>query len=63
MFGDKKKYPRFFRTIPELNQLFDGYSEFLKKMNWNRVAVIYYDDDFTLNVCQLFECDGLCCIC
>ncbi|XP_065892681.1 gamma-aminobutyric acid type B receptor subunit 2-like isoform X2 [Dysidea avara] len=50
VFGDKKKYPRFFRTIPELNQLFDGYSEFLKKMNWNRVAVIYYDDDFTLNV-------------
>ena len=51
MFGDKENYPRFFRTIPEIKQFFDGYSEVLKKMNWNRVAVIYYDDDFTLNVC------------
>ncbi|XP_065892670.1 gamma-aminobutyric acid type B receptor subunit 2-like isoform X2 [Dysidea avara] len=50
VFGDKENYPRFFRTIPEIKQFFDGYSEVLKKMNWNRVAVIYYDDDFTLNV-------------
>ena len=51
LLGNTKKYPRFFRVAPEITQYFDGYSAILEKFNWRRVAVIYYDDEFTLNVC------------
>jgi len=55
VFGDKGSYSRFYQTIPEIKQFFDGYNEVLKEMRWKRVAVIYYDDDFTLNVSTM--CD------
>ena len=32
-------------------QYFDGYDAVLREFNWRKVAVVYYDDDFTLNVC------------
>ena len=51
LLGNKERYPRFFRLVPDITQYFDGYSAILKKFNWRRVAVIYYDDEFTLNVC------------
>jgi len=58
LFGDKERYPRFYRIPPDITQYFVGYSEIIKRFNWERVAVIYYDDEFTLNVCydQYFVC-------
>ena len=30
------------------------YAQVLDFFKWKKVAVIYYDDEFTLNVCMLF---------
>ena len=52
LFGiDKERYPRFYRLVPITEQLADGYVALVKKLNWNRVAVISYDDELSLNVC------------
>ena len=45
------RYPRFYRTVPEITKYLDPYVEVVKMLKWKKVAVIYYDDDFTLNVC------------
>ncbi|XP_065916310.1 gamma-aminobutyric acid type B receptor subunit 2-like isoform X2 [Dysidea avara] len=50
LFGNQEKYPRFYRMVTEVTQYFDGYDAILRKFNWKKVAVVYYDDDFTLNV-------------
>ena len=51
VFGvDKESYPRFYRMVPITEQVADGYLALVKKLNWNRVAVITYDDDFNVNV-------------
>jgi len=52
LFGDHERYPRFYRIVSDITQYFIGYSEILKKFKWKRVAVIYYDDEFTLDVCE-----------
>ncbi|XP_065916307.1 gamma-aminobutyric acid type B receptor subunit 2-like isoform X2 [Dysidea avara] len=54
LFGDKERYPRFYCLVPDITQYFVGYSKILGKFNWKKVAVIYYDDDFTLNVGKKF---------
>jgi len=46
------KYPRFYRLIPDITKYFYAYGAILEKFNWRRAAVIYYDDEFTLNVCD-----------
>ena len=52
LFGiDKERYPRFYRLVPITEQLADGYVALVKKLNWNRVTVISYDDELSLNVC------------
>ena len=61
MFGiDKESYPRFYRMVPITEQLVDGYVALVKELNWNRVAIISYDDDFNINVCiikvAIIEC-------
>ena len=61
LLSNKERYPRFFRLVPDITQYFDGYSAILKKFNWRRVAVIYYDDEFTLNVC--WTVCGYMCVC
>ena len=54
MFGkDKESYPRFYRMVPITEQVVDGYVALIKELNWNRVAVISYDDDFNIDVCSL----------
>ena len=45
------RYPRFYRTVPEITRYLDPYVKVVKMLKWKKVAVIYYDDDFTLNVC------------
>ena len=52
LFGDQERYPRFYRIVPDITQYLVGYSEILRELNWKRVAVIYYDDEFSLNVCE-----------
>ncbi|XP_065916322.1 gamma-aminobutyric acid type B receptor subunit 2-like [Dysidea avara] len=54
LFGDKERYPRFYRLVPDITQYFVGYSQILQRFDWKKVAVIYYDDDFTLNVGKKF---------
>ena len=51
LLNNKERYPRFYRLVPDITQYFDGFRAILKYFNWRRVAVIYYDDEFTLNVC------------
>jgi len=51
LFGDRERYPRFYRIVPDIAQYIVGYSEILRELNWKRVAVIYYEDEFSLNVC------------
>ena len=55
LFGiDKVRYPRFYRLVPITEQLADGYVALVRELNWNRVAVISYDDEFYLNV-RMFD--------
>jgi len=51
LLGNQQRYPRFYRLVPVITQYFDGTTAILKMFNWRRVAVIYYDDEFALNVC------------
>ena len=52
MFGiDKQRYPRFYRLVPITEQVIDGYVALVKELNWQRVAIISYDDDFNTHVC------------
>jgi len=51
LLDNKERYPRFYRLVPSVIQYFEGYHVILKYFNWRRVAVIYYDDEFTLSVC------------
>ena len=48
--------------VTEVTQYFDGYDAILRKFNWKKVAVVYYDDDFTLNVRGTVVCAfvGIC---
>ena len=55
VFGiDKESYPRFYRMVPVTKQIVDGYIVIMKELNWNRVALISYDDDFNIDVCYSF---------
>ena len=57
VFGiDKERYPRFYRLVPVTEQLVDGYVALIKDLNWNRVALISYDDDFNIDVCCTLMC-------
>jgi len=38
--------------VPITEQVADGYVALVKKLNWKRVAIISYDDDFNINVCD-----------
>ena len=56
MFGiDKQRYPRFYRTVPITKQIIDGYVALVKELNWKRVAIISYDDDFNTPVCFIYS--------
>ena len=37
--------------VPITEQLVDGYVALLKELNWNRVALLSYDDEFNIDVC------------
>ena len=51
LFGvDKESYPRFHQMVPITEQIADGYVALAKYLNWNRVAIISYDDEVDLNV-------------
>jgi len=50
VFGDKQRYPRFYRLVPEAREFSDGYIAIVEHLHWRRVAVVYYSDDFTLDV-------------
>ena len=50
MFGNRQRYPRFYRLVPEAREFSDGYVAIVKYLNWQRVAVVYYSDEFTLDV-------------
>ncbi|XP_065916318.1 gamma-aminobutyric acid type B receptor subunit 1-like isoform X2 [Dysidea avara] len=50
VFGDIQRYPRFYRLVPEAREFSDGYVAIVKHLHWRRVAVVYYSDDFTLNL-------------
>ena len=36
--------------MPEAREFSDGYIAIVEHLHWRRVAVVYYSDDFTLNV-------------
>ena len=46
--------------VPITEQLADGYVALAKRLNWNRVAVISYDNEFYLNVCWQYETVAIC---
>ena len=51
VFGiNKERYPRFYRLVPIAEQAVDGYIALMKELDWKRVAVISYDDDFNMEV-------------
>ena len=37
--------------VPITEQLVDGYVALIKELNWNRVALLSYDDEFNIDVC------------
>ena len=41
--------------VPITEQLADGYVALVKKLNWNRVAVVSHDDEFNMNVCFIYD--------
>ena len=54
LFGiDKESYPRFYRMVPITEEVAGAYVALVKELNWNRVAIISYDnDEYYLNVCM-----------
>ena len=40
--------------VPITEQVVDGYVALVKELNWKRVAIISYDDDFNTRVCLMF---------
>ena len=60
---DKKSYPRFYRMVPIIEQLADGYVALIKELNWNRVAIISYDNENYFKVCLKNMTFSLNCIC
>ena len=49
---DKENYPRFYRLVPTVKQLVDGYVALIDKLHWKRVAIISHLDEFYFNVCS-----------
>ena len=51
LFGeDKDHYPRFYRLVPIKEQVVNGYVALVKKLNWQRVLIISYHNDFYTDV-------------
>ena len=51
LFGeDKDHYPRFYRLVPIAKQVVNAYVALVKKLNWKRVLIISYDNDFYIDV-------------
>ena len=50
MFANTARYPRFFRLLPIAQDFADGFVAVIKELNWKRVAVIAYIDEFMLEV-------------
>ena len=51
LFGeDKDHYPRFYRLVPITEQVVNAYVALVKKLNWKRVLIISYDDEFFTDV-------------
>lgn len=50
VFGNTTRYPRFFRLVPITEEFASGFVAVVKELNWKRVAVISYVDEFTLKV-------------
>ena len=49
-FANTVRYPRFFRLLPIAEEFANGFVAVVKKLNWNRVAVISYLDEFVSKV-------------
>ena len=46
VFANTTKYPRFFRLLPIAEDFADGFVAVIKELQWKRVAVISYIDEF-----------------
>jgi len=42
--------------VPIAEDFADGFVAVVKRLKWNRVAVLSYDEDFVLNVCTVCMC-------
>ena len=49
--------------VPITEQLADGYVALIKELNWNRVAIISYDNENYFKVCLKNMTFSLNCIC
>ena len=56
VFENRTRFPRFFRLVPIAEDFADGFVAVVKRLEWNRVAVLSYDEDFVFNV------NSLCCV-
>ena len=54
MFENKTHFPRFYRLVPIAEDFADGFVALVKRLNWHRVAVLSYDEDFVFNVKFLY---------
>lgn len=61
MFENKTHFPRFYRLVPIAEDFADGFVALVKRLNWNRVAVLSYDEDFVFNVKFCVVCLSLHC--
>ena len=50
VFANTTRYPRFFRLLPIAQDFADGFVAVIKELNWKRVAVIAYINEFMLEV-------------
>ena len=54
MFENKTRFPRFYRLVSTAEDFADGFVAVVKRLKWNRVAVLSYDEDFVFNVRCLY---------
>ena len=47
---DRRRYPRFFRLIPSLQQFADENVAIVNEFKWKRVAIVAHSSEFLLDV-------------
>ena len=54
LFGkDKRRFPRFYRLVPITEQISRGHLALIRKLNWKRVMIVSYENEFYLDVCHI----------